>query len=206
MTLYGTDLIDRSRAWVSVCCGDLPQARRILTAAAERTAAARMRVAEARLRHDLARLGEAKPAASRLAALAGVADGQYVPALAAHAAALVSGTAADIEAAGSALEALGAALLAAEGCAAAAAAYRAGGFARRSAAAERRAADLAAACGNTRTPGLRTARRPNGLPGASRRWRPWLRPAHPAARSPPGSCCRCGPSTATSRAPTPSSA
>jgi DNA-binding CsgD family transcriptional regulator len=154
MTLYETDLIDRGRAWVSVCGGDLPQARRILTAAAERTAAARMRVAEAHLRHDLARLGEAKLAASRLAALAGVVDGQYVPALAAHAAALVSGSAAEIEAAGSALEALGASLLAAEACAAAAAAYRAGGFARPSAAAERRAADLAAACGNVRTPGL----------------------------------------------------
>jgi DNA-binding NarL/FixJ family response regulator len=154
MTLYETDLIDRSRAWVSVCGGDLPQARRILTAAAERTAAARMRVAEGHLRHDLARLGEAKLAASRLAALAGVVDGQYLPALAAHAAALVSGTAAEIEAAGSALEALGACLLAAEAYTAAAAAWRSDGLARRAAAAGWRAAELAAACGNPATPGL----------------------------------------------------
>jgi len=154
MTMYETDLIDRSRAWVSVCGGDLPQARQILTAAAERNAAARMRVAEARLWHDLARLGEAKLAAPRLTVLAGLVDGQYVPALAAHAAALVSGTAAEIDAAGSALEALGAALLAAEAYAAAADAYRAGGLARPSAAADRRAAELAAACGDVRTPGL----------------------------------------------------
>jgi DNA-binding CsgD family transcriptional regulator len=154
MTLYETDLIDRSQAWVSVCAGDLPQARQILTSAAERAETARMRVAEARLRHDLARLGQAELAAPRLAALAGMVDGQYVPALAAHAAALVSGTAAEIQAAGSALEALGASLLAAEACAAAAAAYRAEGLARPSAAAERRAADLAAVCGNVRTPGL----------------------------------------------------
>jgi DNA-binding CsgD family transcriptional regulator len=154
MTLYETDLIDRSRAWVSVCGGDLPQARRILTAAADRAAAVRMRVAEGHLRHDLARLGEAKLAVSRLAALAGEVDGQYLPALAAHAAALVSGTAAEIEAAGSALEALEASLLAAEAYTAAAAAWRSGGLARRAAATAWRAAELAAACGNPDTPGL----------------------------------------------------
>ena len=156
MTAYETDLIERSRAWVSVCAGDLPRAREILTAAATRAATRRLRVAEARLLHDLARLGQPGPVARRLAALAEIVDGDFVAALARHAAALAGGAAAEIEAAGRALDALGASLLAAEAYAAAAAAYRTAGATRPATSAARRAAELTAACGDVLTPGLAT--------------------------------------------------
>src|SRR6185437_9876040 len=114
MLIYEPDLIERSRAWVSVAGGELSKAREILTLAADRAAEAGLRVGEARLRHDIARLGHPGQAAPRLAELAAEVDGELVPALAAHAAALVSGKASEIDAAGQRLESLGAALLAAE--------------------------------------------------------------------------------------------
>jgi len=154
MTLYETDLIDRSRAWVSVAAGELSRACEILAGAAERAAASDLRVAEARLLHDIARLGQPGSVAPRLAGLAQMADGEFVAALAGHAAALVRGAASGLEAAGLAFEALGAWLLAAEAYVAAAASYRSEGFARAASASARRAAELVAVCGDVRTPGL----------------------------------------------------
>lgn len=87
MTLYEDDLIERSKAWVSACTGDLPKARAILQAAADHAATAKLRTAEARLLHDIARLGWPGQAAPRLAELAGQVEGNWVPALARHAAA-----------------------------------------------------------------------------------------------------------------------
>ncbi len=154
MTLYETDLIERSNAWVSACSGELSRAREILEAAADRAAAARLRIAEARLLHDLARLGEPKRAAPRLAELAGLVEGDWVPALARHAAALVSSDPAALEDSGRAFDELGASLLAAEAYTAAAAAYRSAGAGRAASAAARRAAELTAACGDVVTPAL----------------------------------------------------
>jgi len=154
MLVYEAELIERSRAWVSVATGERSKATEILAAAADRAAAVSMRVAEARLRHDIARLGQPGLVAARLAELAEVVEGQFVPAMAAHAAAMVSGKAAGIEAAGRAFEALGASLLAAEAYLAAAASYRSAGYARPTNAMTRRAAELIALCGDVKTPGL----------------------------------------------------
>ena len=67
MLIYEPDLIERSRAWVSVAAGELSRAREILASAADRAAEAGLRVGEARLRHDLARLGHPGQVAPRLA-------------------------------------------------------------------------------------------------------------------------------------------
>jgi DNA-binding NarL/FixJ family response regulator len=154
MAIYEPDLIERSRAWVCVATGELSRARELLAAAAERAAAARLLMTEARLLHDIARLGDPASAAARLARLAEISEGEFVTALAVHAAALVQGEPAGIEAAGLVLERLGAALLAAEAYLAAAAGYRADGLARPANAMARRAAELATACGDVSTPGL----------------------------------------------------
>ena len=154
MTIYETDLIDRSRAWVAVATGELSYACEILTAAAARAEAAHLRIAEARLLHDVARLGQPGAVAPRLAVLAGLVDGQFVAARAAHAAALTRGKAADLEAAGQAFCDLGAVLLAAEAYQAASARYRSEGRVRQASAMARRASELAAMCGDVRTPGL----------------------------------------------------
>jgi len=165
MTIYETDLIDRSRAWVAAAAGELSQACEILAAAAGRARAAKLRIAEARLLHDLARLGQPGPAAprsaaQRLAELAAEVDGQLVAAMAEHAAALARGPGANLaaagqaEAAGDAFQSLGASLLAAEAYLAAAGRYRAEGRTRQTSAMARQASELAASCGDVRTPGL----------------------------------------------------
>jgi DNA-binding CsgD family transcriptional regulator len=154
MMLYETDVIERSRAWVSVCAGELSRAREILTAAADRAAACQLRVAEAKVLHDVARLGQPEAVAPRLAAIATEADDGLVAALAKHVAALVGADAAGLEAAGRELESLGASLLAAEAYLAAASAYRSDGQARSATAMARRGAEAAAACGDARTPGV----------------------------------------------------
>ncbi len=92
--------------------------------------------------------------AARLAALAEIVDGEFVTAMADHAAALAQGKPAAIEAAALAFDKLGASLLAAEAYLAAAALYRSEGLARPASATARRAAELAAICGEVRTPGL----------------------------------------------------
>ncbi len=155
LAIYETDLIERSRAWVCVCAGELSRACEILSAAASRAAASHLRVAEVRLLHDLARLGQPGAVAGRLAELAGMVDGEFVTARASHAAALAAGSAAGLEAAARTFETLGARLLAAEAYTAAARAYRSDGLARPASAASRMAAEMVAACGDDiRTPGL----------------------------------------------------
>jgi DNA-binding CsgD family transcriptional regulator len=154
MMVYETDVVDRARAWVSACAGELSRAREILTSAAQRAAACRLRVAEAKALHDVARIGQPEAVAQRLAVLAAETGGGLVAALAAHAAALARADAAGLEAAGRAFEALGASLLAAEAYLAAATAYRSDGQARSASAMSRQAAEISATCGDARTPGL----------------------------------------------------
>ena len=170
MTIWEADLIERGRAWVAAAVGELSQASQILATAAGGAAAANMRVAEARLLHDMARLGQPGLAAPRLAALAEATDGEFVAALARHAAALVRGRGHDLEAAAHALEALGADLLAAEAYLAAAASYRSKGLARQATKTARRAGELAAPLGDVRTPGLSLGGR-TGLDQLTRRER-----------------------------------
>jgi DNA-binding CsgD family transcriptional regulator len=154
MQVYEPDLTERGRAWLSAATGELSRACEILTRAAAQAAEASLRIAEARVLHDVARLGQPGSVAPRLAALAEMADGQFVPALAGHAAALAGGRPGDLEAAGLAFETIGASLLAAEAYLAAAASYRSAGLARPATAMARRAGELAAQCGDIRAPGL----------------------------------------------------
>ena len=154
MTLWEADLMERCRAWLSVGAGELSHACEVLLAAADRAAGHRMRIAEARLLHDVARLGRPGDVAARLSGIAGEVDGELVAVLAAHVGALARGDAAGLEAAARGLSGLGAMLLAAEAYQAAAESYRSNGYLRAAAACARSAADLAAACGNPRTPGL----------------------------------------------------
>jgi DNA-binding CsgD family transcriptional regulator len=83
-----------------------------------------------------------------------VPESPFIATLAAHAAALAASAASRLEAAGAAFEGFGASLLAAEAFLAAAAAYRLAGGARAASAMTRRASELAAVCGDVRTPGL----------------------------------------------------
>ena len=154
MQVYEPDVTERGRAWLSVATGELSLACEILTRAAARAAEANLRIAEARVLHDVARLGQPGSVAPRLAALAEMVDGRFVAALAGHAAALARGRPRDLEAAGLAFETIGASLLAAEAYLAAAAGYRSEGLARPASAMTRRAGELAAQCGDIRTPGL----------------------------------------------------
>lgn len=154
MRIYDTELVDRSRAWVWVCGGELSRACAILTESAARAAARQQWVAEARVLHDVARLGQAAAVAPRLAELASVIEGEFAGMLAMHADALVKGDGPALEAAAAKFETIGAALLAAEAYLAAAASYRSDGQARAASAMTRRAAELAASCGDVRTPGL----------------------------------------------------
>lgn len=163
LAIYETDLIDRSRAWVCAAAGEHSRAHEILAESAARAAASKLWIAEARLRHDVARLGRPELVADRLAELARVADGEFVAAMARHAAALVAGSAPELEAAGRAFDVAGASLLAAEAYTAAAAAYRSGGLARLASACARKADELTAALGDVRTPGLATGSTPEGL-------------------------------------------
>jgi DNA-binding NarL/FixJ family response regulator len=154
MMVYEPDLVDRGRAWVSVATGELSRACEILTRAAAWAEAASLHIAEARILHDIARLGHPALVAPRLAVLARIVDGDLVNALASHAAALAQAEAAGLEAAGLAFETLGVSLLAAEAYLAAAAGYRSQGHARAANTMARQAGELAASCGDVRTPGL----------------------------------------------------
>jgi DNA-binding CsgD family transcriptional regulator len=154
--LFELDFVERGRAWAAAAAGERSQAVTILRAAAERAAATDQLISEALLRHDLARLGEARHHQARLTELAEHVDGELVPTLAEHAYALVSGAAAGLEAAARRLAALDAALLAHEAATDAAAAWRAEGFRRRAEECEDQARRLAADCEGSRSPASRT--------------------------------------------------
>jgi DNA-binding CsgD family transcriptional regulator len=152
--IFELDLVGRGRAWVSVATGELSRACQLLSEAAARAAACDQRVAEARLLHDIARLGDPSTVAPQLAVIAASVDSELLAALAKHADALARASPRDLENAGVAFESFGAALLAAEADLAAAGLYRSEGASRRASAMSRRAEELAASCGDVRTPGL----------------------------------------------------
>jgi DNA-binding CsgD family transcriptional regulator/tetratricopeptide (TPR) repeat protein len=149
------DLVERGRAWTAAANGEKSEAVAVLRAAAARAADTDQLVVEALLRHDVARLGDARAEQRRLAELAERIDGDLVPALAEHARALASGAAAPLEAAANRLVELGAALVAQEAAFGAAAAWRAGGFRRRAAACDELGRRLAADCESARSPAAR---------------------------------------------------
>jgi DNA-binding CsgD family transcriptional regulator len=101
---------------------------------------------------EIARFGDPALVAPRLAELAEVRDGRFVPARARFAAALAADEPAELLGAAADLEAIGAELLAAEAATAAAAAYTRAADARRATAASQRARALLDRCGPARTP------------------------------------------------------
>jgi DNA-binding CsgD family transcriptional regulator len=155
MLVYDPDLIERGKAWLCVARGEISLAGEILAQGAQQAAAGHLRIAEARLLHDLARIGQPEHVAARLAELAGMADGEYVPAMAAHAAALAAGNPDELQASAITFEQLGATLLAAEAYSEAATLFQEQGYLRAASAAARQAGELAAECGDVRTPALR---------------------------------------------------
>ncbi|MCA1841611.1 MAG: LuxR C-terminal-related transcriptional regulator [Actinobacteria bacterium] len=146
----------RARAWVSVAAGDLVKAKEVLAEAATMAARSGDLAFEGAAWHDLARLGEAALARSRLEELAGVMEGPLPAARAEHARALIGRDAAELLAVSATFEDMGALLLAAEAASDATAAWKRAGNTRRANAAERLSHRLAGECEGARTPALAT--------------------------------------------------
>jgi ATP/maltotriose-dependent transcriptional regulator MalT len=146
--------IERAWAWRAIGEGHLEDGRAILTAAALQMRRTGQIGFEAAALFDLARLGVAREVTGRLTEIAGEAQGELYPAMAAGAAALASGDAAELEAAAETFAGLGAALFAAELAVATSEGWRRDGDQRRAAEWSRRAAALLTATGGARTPGL----------------------------------------------------
>jgi DNA-binding CsgD family transcriptional regulator len=147
----------RARAWVSVAEGNLTKATAELSEAADMAREKGEWVWEAAALHDLARLGQARTVAPRLAELASMIEGRFAPARAAHAHGLAARDPESLASASRQFEELGALLLAAEAGIEATAAWRRAGDVRRAVAAERRAVELRALCEGAVTPTLANA-------------------------------------------------
>ena len=147
--------MERGRAWALAAGGERSKALAGLRSAAERAADLELVVIEAVLRHDLARLGEARSEEGRVRELAELIDGELVAALAEHCRVLSSGSGHALEAAARRFAALGVDLVAAEAALDAAAAYRGEGLRRRAAECDALAHRLISDCGGARTPAMR---------------------------------------------------
>lgn len=141
-----------AEAWLLVARGDLPAARALLDEAAERSRAAGNFVMETWLLLDLARLGGAQCAASRLARIAAASQGEFTAAAAGMARALAADDPEQLLASSHEWAELGADLFAAEAASAAAAASLRACRPRPAQAAAHRAAQLSARCEGARTP------------------------------------------------------
>jgi DNA-binding CsgD family transcriptional regulator len=149
--LTETDLL-QARAWAAAAAGDLPAARAQLEAAADLGEQIGDLIGAASALHGLARLGHARDAAARLAALATEVDGELVAARAAYASAVAAGDSEALKGVCGDFEEMGAILYAAEASAEAAVLLRRAGSARAAAAAEQQAARLLARCEGAVTP------------------------------------------------------
>lgn len=153
VSLMETD-VDRARAWTVVAEGDVPKARAMLLAAADRAAANGIHALEAGALHDIARLGDPASVLARITALGECVDGDLMPVRIGFVRSLASGDAAGLDRASVAFEELGALLWAAEAANEAALVHRRDGEARKAAAAAQRARSLAACCEGAQTPAL----------------------------------------------------
>lgn len=165
---YSGDLL-QAKAWTAVARGDLAGARQLFEdglAFGERTGDL---IGQATALHALARLGQSRQVAPRLAAVATQIEGDLFAARAAHANALARGNADLLRTTSEAFASMGALLLAAEAAADEAAVLERAGDKRGSTAAEQRARALAARCDGAMTPTLRRLGVGNTLTGAERR-------------------------------------
>jgi DNA-binding NarL/FixJ family response regulator len=143
-----------AQVWVMVAEGDVAGARELSLRLADRHEAAGWRVAAARALHDVARLGEPRVAASRLAELAASTDAPAIVVFAAQAAALTTHDGPGLAAAAESFAALGCTLWAAEAWAGAASAFDASGRAASALTARAHTGALLARCEGARTPAL----------------------------------------------------
>jgi DNA-binding CsgD family transcriptional regulator len=151
LPLNQVDLL-QARAWAGASAGDLPAARRLLQVAADIGEQTGDLIGAASALHGLARLGHARDAATRLAALATQIDGDLIAARAAYASAAADRDSEALGEVSGAFEGMGALLYAAEASAEAAVVLRRAGQARKAAAAEQEAARLLAHCEGAVTP------------------------------------------------------
>ena len=155
MLLNETDVL-QARAWTAAAAGDLPAARDQLEAAADLGEEIGDLIGATSALHDLARLGQARHVAARLAALADHVDGDLVATRAAYATALAARDSDALAKVSGDFEDLGALLYAAEARADAAVLLRRAGKRRDGAAAEQHAARLLARCEGAATPPVET--------------------------------------------------
>ena len=142
----------QAQAWTAAAGGDLPAAHAKLEVAADLGEETGDLIGAASALHGLARLGQARHVAVRLAALAGEIDGALVTARSAYANALAARNSTELDKVSRDFENLGTILYAAEASAEAAVVLRRAGQAREAAAAEQRAARLLARCEGAVTP------------------------------------------------------
>ena len=147
-------MLGLARVWAEAAAGVTSSARAHASDLAEQTETNGQEAFAAIALHDLARLGEPRPAAPRLALLVRRLDGPLPAAYAEHAGALAAGDASALDRAAGSFEASGALLLAAEAAAEASAAHRLKGKASSAARAAARSKLLAKACQGARTPAL----------------------------------------------------
>lgn len=146
--------VDDARGWTLFAQGRPDEARRRLSEAADRAVEAHERAGAALLLHSLARLGGAKEAVGRLAALSAETDGGLTPLRHAHAEALVAGDGAALDEVAEGFSGIGADLYAAEAAMEGARRHRRQGDTRAATRSERRARELAERCEGVTTPPL----------------------------------------------------
>ncbi|MGW1617273.1 LuxR C-terminal-related transcriptional regulator [Streptomyces sp. NPDC002285] len=139
-------------AWLLASQGRQPQARTVLTEAAQTACDTGHLSSEALLLTDLARLGSAPEVTGRLTELAEHCDGAFAPARAHLATALAAHDPEQVQAVTQELHAIGADLLAAEAATASAAAWQQAGQTRRATAATNQAQTHLAHCQGAHTP------------------------------------------------------
>lgn len=142
------------QAWLLAAEGKQQAARSVLWEAAEEARSAGHLAAEARILTDVARLGDAKGAGTRLAAVAASSDGGLTAARAEYVSALAAGDPERLTDAAHLLEAAGASLVAAEAAASACTLWSQRGEQRHATAAENLSLALQRHCEQARTPGL----------------------------------------------------
>lgn len=146
--------IDFAEAWVAAAAGELPRARAVALAAAERYRDLGATFAEIDMLHDAVRFGAAPTVAARLAELAEVAEGRLPRLYADHAKGCAESDADLLERVSADFEAYGLLLLAAEAAATASGVHERAGAARRAQHTKGRVGWLLGQCPGARTPAL----------------------------------------------------
>jgi DNA-binding winged helix-turn-helix (wHTH) protein len=150
--------LERVRAWLDACRGDLAAARTRLLAVADGVRADGVYVFEAGVLHDVARFGDPVAVVGRLGELADELDGPLFVAFAHHASALTADDPAALAACVDELEGIESLALAAEAAAELAAVHARHGRRAEAEAARRRSSEIAARAGGVATPPLVAAR------------------------------------------------